>query len=188
MQFKLFLKNIYTKKNILTKLISIIFTVIIVIIPAFVIRDFVLKKGKLNFDIIHNFIDGKVAFNSGIAFSIFGDHPGAVIALEIITISLVFILFLLNRFVVFDFGISLIFTSGLSNIIDRQLVDFFQGQIYYHKVVDYIQFHFIANSAIFNWQDMFVIIGIILLSLIIFFKIILIDKTKEVRDKNDKIY
>lgn len=181
-----YLKELFIFKHLVVKLGALILISLLVFLPAFLIRDHVLKSGKVNFTIFSGFIDGVVVFNRGISFSGLENHPKIAFAIQLIIFIIVFCVFIFNKYLVLDIGFLLISLGGLANIIDRSIVDFFispTGEIkgYDCTVVDYLSFSFIKNSAIFNIQDSFVVFGSIYSGIYIMVKII----TEIIKDKND---
>ncbi|MEG1010173.1 MAG: signal peptidase II [Clostridia bacterium] len=84
--------------------------------------------------------------------------------------------------------ISFIFFGGLANVIDRSIIDVYKHIVIAqtdNAVVDYFQFTFIKNSAIFNIPDVFIVLStlIVVVYLIISTFIHYIDK----KHKNDHI-
>lgn len=61
----------------------------------------------------------------------------------------------------------MIITGGMSNVIDRSIVDVYTHNIVpteqtINAVVDYFSFSFISGSAIFNMPDVYVVAGVII--------------------------
>jgi len=112
---------------------------------------------------ITSFLNFNLVYNRGIAFGLFAADDTFyynIITFIIITITLVVLLMALKTSGIERFSFSMIFGGSLGNIFDR---------LYYSAVVDFIDVH-INNFHwfIFNFADIFISIGIILL---IFFEI-----------------
>ena len=113
---------------------------------------------------ITSFLNLNLVYNRGIAFGLFAANDTFyynIITFIIITITLVVLLMALKTSGVERFSFSMIFGGSLGNIFDR---------LYYSAVVDFIDIH-INNFHwfIFNFADVFISIGVILL---IFFEVI----------------
>lgn len=177
-------KKVYTFKNIIIKIIFIIVGSLITILPSFLIREAVLLSTTNTFNILGNFLVGQIEFNQGISFSGLSNNPELASGLQIFVFIAVILVFLNNKYIAADIGIIIIALAGLTNIIDREIPDVFNGVIYNNTVVDYLKFGFIPNSTIFNWQDVFIILGTIWV--LIYIIIQLIFKKKESREEYAK--
>ena len=117
---------------------------------------------KLNIPIT-SFLNFNLVFNRGIAFGLFSVNNTLYynfITFIIIIITLVVLLMALKTSGIEKFSFSMIFGGSLGNIFDR---------LYYSAVVDFIDIH-INNFHwfIFNFADIFISIGVMLL---IFFEV-----------------
>lgn len=149
------------KENIRFKIIVLFISLILIIGITFLIRYFVLKNNKNEFDIIDNFIGYKLSFNRGVSYSSFSNSIVLTYFLQIFFAIAILIWFLLSKNKLVVTFLSLIFSGGLSNIIDRTIPDFsiIDNQWYYNTVVDYIYFSFTPTKAIFNFQDTIIVIS-----------------------------
>lgn len=110
--------------------------------------------------IINNFFYLKKVYNTGAAFSLFSGNT-----LFLILSSVIIFVYLLeylksfknNKFTVISF--SFMFAGLIGNLIDR---------IFYGHVIDYIKFEiFSYNAPIFNFADMLIFFGVLLLSYLV---------------------
>ena len=109
--------------------------------------------------IINNFFKINYCENRGIAFGIFS---GKIVIVSIVTIIfLLSIIFVLkanfNKISKFSlFGIALVISGGIGNFIDR----IFRGY-----VIDFIDFGGLVNFPIFNFADICVVVGVIIVGI-----------------------
>lgn len=176
-------------KNTAIWKIAIFFSIaLLVILPSFLIRDFMLKAENQSFNFMGNFIEGNIVSNTGVGLSIANQNPALAYALQGFSTFIPFVIFLFSQRKLMDIGSLFMFFGGISNFIDRSIYDDFihlanaPGIVAENAVVDYWRFGFINDSFIFNYADLFISIGIILL--IISFIILLIFFAKE-EDKNN---
>ncbi len=119
-------------------------------------------ENKTNIQIT-SFLDLNLVFNKGIAFGLLSFDQIAsynIVTIVIIIITIIILVMSLNSTGIEKIGFSLIFGGSLGNIFDR---------IYYRAVIDFIDIN-INNIHwfIFNFADIFISIGVIIL---IFFEI-----------------
>jgi signal peptidase II len=97
-----------------------------------------------------------LAYNKGVAFSIFAFLADNLkyIQLGIMFLGVVFLLFNKNTFADYYIPIALLFAGGLSNIYDR-----FNNI----GVVDYVYWHCWFDFAIFNFADVIIDIAVVLI-------------------------
>ena len=112
---------------------------------------------------VTSFLNFNLVFNRGIAFGLFSANDTFyynIITFIITIITLAVLLMALKTNGIEKFSFSMIFGGSLGNIFDR---------LYYSSVVDFIDIH-INNFHwfIFNFADIFISIGVILL---IFFEV-----------------
>lgn len=162
------LKNIYLTKLWIKKLCIFLIACFIVFLSSFLIRDSMLNRNSAYGNFIPGFIDIKVVGNNGVAFSTFENSSVSfVYFVQILPIIISFGFLVFTKSVWFDIGFSMIITGGLSNVIDRSIIDTYTYNIVptnqtINAVVDYFYFSFINGSAIFNMPDVYVIIGVII--------------------------
>ncbi|MGL5973361.1 MAG: signal peptidase II [Oscillospiraceae bacterium] len=139
-----------------TKIKCLIFVILMVILDQ-VIKYFIYTnlRGERPLNIIKGFIEFNYVENRGAAFGIF---QGNILALSIVSViimvGLVYYIIkqnLDNNLLIF--ALSLIISGGVGNLIDRVFRGF---------VVDYISPVFI-NFAIFNFADILVFTGSVLM-------------------------
>ena len=149
------------KKNIIIFYISIV----IFFLDRFS-KYYILRLTELN-DIteipITSFLNFNLVFNKGIAFGLFSVDEKFyyhIITIIIILVTFIVLLMALKTDGVEKYYFSMIFGGSLGNIFDR---------LYYSAVVDFIDIH-INNIHwfIFNFADIFISLGVMLL---IFFEI-----------------
>ncbi|QHG89808.1 signal peptidase II [Malacoplasma iowae] len=160
--------SIYKTKIWIRKLAIFLGISFLVFLSSFLIRDAILQKTSAYGSFIPGFIDIKVVGNNGVAFSAFENASVSfVYFIQIlpIIISMFFLVFTKSAW--FDVGFSMIITGGMSNVIDRSIVDVYTHNIVpteqtINAVVDYFSFSFISGSAIFNMPDVYVLAGVII--------------------------
>ncbi|EGZ31516.1 signal peptidase II [Malacoplasma iowae] len=160
--------SIYKTKIWIRKLAIFLGISFLVFLSSFLIRDAILQKTSAYGSFIPGFIDIKVVGNNGVAFSAFENASVSfVYFIQIlpIIISMFFLVFTKSAW--FDVGFSMIITGGMSNVIDRSIVDVYTHNIVpteqtINAVVDYFSFSFISGSAIFNMPDVYVVAGVII--------------------------
>tara|TARA_B100001057_G_scaffold367384_1_gene370752 strand:+ start:212 stop:682 length:471 start_codon:yes stop_codon:yes gene_type:complete len=114
---------------------------------------------------VTSFLNLNLVFNKGIAFGLFSVDDKIyynIITLIIIIITLVVLVMAFKTEGIEKYGFSMIFGGSLGNLFDR---------LYYSAVVDFIDIH-INNIHwfIFNFADIFISAGVILLILFEVFK------------------
>ena len=139
------------------KIAATIFLVVFII-------DQIVKYGFANFnlDVDGPYMSLKLAYNYGVAFSMFSflEHYLKFIQLGIILIATIYLLKNKEVFKEYYIPIALLYAGGLSNILDR---------FTYGGVVDYFYWHYLFEFAIFNFADVMIDLGI---AIIIFKQII----------------
>ena len=147
-------------------IISLVLFVIIFII------DQVVKYGFANlaWDVDGPYMSLKLAYNYGVAFSMFSflDHYLKYIQLLLIVIGTIYLLKNRNVFEEYYLSIALLYAGGLSNILDR---------FTYGGVVDYFYWHYGFKFAIFNIADVIINIAVAL---------IIYKQIKQIRDEKKK--
>ena len=135
------------------KLIIVIF----LFITIFII-DQVVKYGFANlaWDVDGPYMSLKLAYNYGVAFSMFSflEHNLKYIQLVIILIATVYLFKNSNVFKEYYLSIALLYAGGLSNILDR---------FTYGGVVDYFYWHHWFEFAIFNIADVMIDLAVVII-------------------------
>ncbi len=145
--------------------------IIIILSTILLIVDFIIKYMVTNFMMLHqsikiipNFLDITYIKNLGGAFNILEGNKWFFIIIAVV--SLVFIV----KYIFMDRNItkidaisySLIFSGIVGNLFDR---------IIYGGVIDYIHFNIFGNDMpIFNFSDMCIVFGVIMVMYILIFK------------------
>jgi signal peptidase II len=186
----LFLKG-NNKKILLKKYLIVLFMSFAILFSCFMLR-----ANVLNGNIVENstpFIKITSAeFNTGVAFSFLSTNktPALVYTLQIVptVIGLIFILFSSN--LVNIFACCFITFGGMANLIDRAIVDNYQGVNYVDAVVDY--FAFVSfKFGIFNLADSFITIGLFIVIVLVIISLIVESrnerKKKSMKDDSNKI-
>ncbi|MCF0217626.1 MAG: signal peptidase II [Malacoplasma sp.] len=166
---KTHLQKIYCNKKHLIVKITIFFVIgFIVCLACFLMRNEILKANSEQWSVINGFLQIKITTNPGISFGSLANSSSSVVYfIQAIPVVIGIIVWVFSSNYLLDIGISLFFFGGLCNIIDRSLYDSFANNALFNwvqkenVVVDYFQF--LPNSAIFNFADAFIIIGIILI-------------------------
>jgi signal peptidase II len=134
---------------------------LIIVISLFIaifIIDQVVKYGfaNLNWDVNGPYMSLKLAYNYGVAFSMFSflEHNLKYIQLLIILFATVYLFKNKNVFEEYYLAIALLYAGGLSNILDR---------FTYGGVVDYFYWHYGFNFAIFNIADVIINMAVALI-------------------------
>jgi signal peptidase II len=127
----------------------------LVIFLLLVIIDQAIKYGFvfLNFGFESDCISLVLAYNHGVAFSMFEflSEYLKFIQLTLIVIILIYLYFNKELFEKYYIPISILLAGGLSNILDR---------FTYGAVVDYVYWHCGFNFAIFNFADVIIDLAI----------------------------
>ena len=130
---------------------------ITIFIVVFIIDQFV-KFGfaNLNWDVDGPYMSLKLAYNYGVAFSMFSflEHNLKYIQLAIVLIATLYLLKNQNVFKEYYFPIALLYAGGLSNILDR---------FTYGGVVDYFYWHYLFEFAIFNIADVMIDLAVVII-------------------------
>ncbi len=115
------------------------------------------SSGISQIDLMPGFIELKYSQNTGIAFSLFDNHPLILTLLNSLIILIFIIYFIKNHSHLLSKNLPaiLIIAGGLGNLIDRYTKGY---------VIDFINPTFI-DFAIFNLADCFLNIGVFLLVL-----------------------
>ena len=152
------------------KIATTIFLVVFII-------DQIVKYGfaNLGWDVDGPYMSLKLAYNYGVAFSMFAFLAEYLkfIQLFIILIATFYLYKNKEVFKEYYLPIALLYAGGLSNILDR---------FTYGGVVDYFYWHYGFEFAIFNFADVMIDLGVV----IIIYKQIK-ESIKEKREKKENI-
>ena len=152
------------------KIATTIFLVVFII-------DQIVKYGfaNLGWDVDGPYMSLKLAYNYGVAFSMFAFLAEYLkfIQLFIIVIATFYLYKNKEVFKEYYLPIALLYAGGLSNILDR---------FTYGGVVDYFYWHYGFEFAIFNFADVMIDLGVV----IIIYKQIK-ESIKEKREKKENI-
>jgi signal peptidase II len=122
------------------------------------IVDQVVKYGFAHYDwdVQGPIISLQLAFNRGVAFSMFAFLQEYLKYIQLLIVVAAIIYLYKNKEVFEEYYISiaLLFAGGLSNILDR---------FTYEAVVDYVYWHYLFDFAIFNFADVIIDLGIVLI-------------------------
>ncbi len=133
-----------------------------------------------NIEFIKGIMDFTFVENRGVAFGMFSGQRWFILLLTCaITLGLVYYYIKLPRtaeYKLVRFSMVLIFSGAIGNIIDRMRLGY---------VVDFFEFTFF-EWPVFNMADIYVVVGVILLSLLIIFVIKEEDKEKVEEQKEDE--
>lgn len=133
------------------KIAATIFVVVFII-------DQVVKYGfaNLGWDVDGPYMSLKLAYNYGVAFSMFAflEHYLKYIQLVIVLIATIYLFLNKDVFKEYYLPIALLFAGGLSNILDR---------FTYGGVVDYFYWHYGFEFAIFNFADVMIDLGVVII-------------------------
>ncbi|MEG0879317.1 MAG: signal peptidase II [Malacoplasma sp.] len=185
-----YIKSIYKSKYLFKKLFIFFGIGILVLTASFVSRQLALESHTNNTQLIPGFITINIIGNTGISFSFLKDaHISLILFIQFIPVIIAFCVILLSRNIVIDISFSFMFFGGLSNIIDRCIVDDYKYINILENtnaVVDYLQFSFIKNSAIFNVPDIFIVLSsIIVITYLVVSSLILFTTGKHKSNKDN---
>ncbi|WP_391591808.1 Signal peptidase II [[Mycoplasma] cavipharyngis] len=133
--------------------------------------SFGLRQHYLNLTFAANFNQAttKIAANTGISFGLLSNNAAAVYVLQIIPVILTGIILIHNTKYYNAIAVTLVFASGMSNFIDRLVPDYFGTNLDKTQLVDnnlylavnaVVDYWTIDNNSIFNFPDVFILIGI----------------------------
>ena len=146
-----------------------------IFITLFII-DQVVKYGfaNLNWDVEGPVMSLQLAYNYGVAFSMFSflDEYLKYIQLLIVIVGTIYLFKNKEVFLEYYLSITLLYVGGLSNILDR---------FTYGAVVDYFYWHYGFEFAIFNIADVLINIAV---GLIILKQILNARKEKKEKELN----
>ena len=148
--------------------IGIFLFVVIFLIDQIVIYGF----ANLDWDLDGPYMSLKLAYNYGVAFSMFSflDDNLKYIQLLIILVASIYLFKNKDVFDEYYLSIALLYAGGLSNILDR---------FTYGGVVDYFYWHYGFEFAIFNIADVIINMAV---ALIIYKQIIQMRDEKKKKD------
>ncbi|MCT7547953.1 signal peptidase II [Aliarcobacter butzleri] len=133
------------------KLATTIFVVVFII-------DQIVKFGFANlaWDVDGPYMSLKLAYNYGVAFSMFSflDQNLKYIQLVIVILATLYLLKNKDVFKEYYLPIALLYAGGLSNILDR---------FTYGAVVDYFYWHYGFEFAIFNFADVIIDLAVVII-------------------------
>jgi signal peptidase II len=130
---------------------------ITIFIVVFII-DQIVKYGfaNLNWDVNGPYMSLKLAYNYGVAFSMFSflDDNLKYLQLIIVLIGTIYLFKNKDVFKEYYLPIGLLYAGGLSNILDR---------FTYGGVVDYFYWHYGFEFAIFNIADVIINLAVVII-------------------------
>ncbi|RXJ97057.1 signal peptidase II [Arcobacter sp. AHV-9/2010] len=145
-----------------------------IFITVFII-DQIVKFGFANFgwDANGSVMSLKLAYNYGVAFSMFSFLDTYLKYIQLIIVLIGFIYLLKNRDIFYKYyiAIALLAAGGLSNILDR---------FTYGAVVDYFYWHYGFEFAIFNFADVMINLSV---AIIIYMQIAESRRDKKLKEK-----
>ncbi|AGR76420.1 prolipoprotein signal peptidase II [Aliarcobacter butzleri 7h1h] len=128
------------------------------IFVAVFIIDQIVKFGFANlaWDVDGPYMSLKLAYNYGVAFSMFSflDQNLKYIQLVIVILATLYLLKNRDVFKEYYLPIALLYAGGLSNILDR---------FTYGAVVDYFYWHYGFEFAIFNFADVIIDLAVVII-------------------------
>ena len=134
--------------------LSIIIFISILLFDQFIKYAFV----NFNWDVDGEYMSLKLAYNHGVAFSMFSFLQGYLKYIQLLIVLIATIYLLKNKGVFYRYflPISILYAAGLSNILDR---------FTYGAVVDYFYWHYGFEFAIFNIADVMINFAVFILIL-----------------------
>ncbi|MFY9081173.1 signal peptidase II, partial [Aliarcobacter butzleri] len=128
-----------------------------IFVVVFII-DQIVKFGFANlaWDVDGPYMSLKLAYNYGVAFSMFSflDQNLKYIQLVIVILATLYLLKNRDVFKEYYLPIALLYAGGLSNILDR---------FTYGAVVDYFYWHYGFEFAIFNFADVIIDLAVVII-------------------------
>ncbi len=128
-----------------------------IFIVIFII-DQIVKYGfaNLEWDVDGPYMSLKLAYNYGVAFSMFAFLADYLkyIQLGVVLIAVIYLIKNKEVFKEYYIPIALLFAGGLSNILDR---------FTYGGVVDYFYWHYGFEFAIFNFADVMIDLAVVMI-------------------------
>ncbi|MCT7909557.1 signal peptidase II [Arcobacter lacus] len=128
------------------------------IFVAIFVIDQIVKFGFANlaWDVDGPYMSLKLAYNYGVAFSMFSflDENLKYIQLVIVILATLYLLKNRDVFKEYYLPIALLYAGGLSNILDR---------FTYGAVVDYFYWHYGFEFAIFNFADVIIDLAVVII-------------------------
>jgi len=124
---------------------------------AVIIVDQIIKAVFLNgFDWNSSCISLNLTFNKGVAFSMFSSLGPYLKYIQIVLIGGVFVYALSQKEVLKEYAVALglILGGGVSNLLDRFMQE---------GVVDYVYWHCGFDFAIFNFADVMIDLGVVVI-------------------------
>lgn len=185
------LTKIYCSNIFKWKILIFIVCGFVVLLSSFLVREWALNSQTRSQSFLPGFIDIFIIGNTGISFSLLENSPSELIYfIQSIPIFVCLIVLIFSYSKIIDVFISIIFFAGLSNVVDRGLIDNYK-YLYnieeINAVVDYFKFSFIRNSAIFNLPDTFIVLSTIgLILFIITNSFMTVKKEREKKDNANK--
>lgn len=155
-----FLKANFTKKLNLQRALMIAIAAFVVIVCSWPMHSWAMNSIVARHN-IGGFIEINIILNGGVSFSFFDGHSGFIYAIQTLMVLLLtsVVLFTKKWFLNLSSGIATI--GGLFNLIDRMCPKNLACSpgVVNDSVLDYFQFF--GKSAIFNFPDVFIIVGVI---------------------------
>lgn len=137
----------------------VVINIILITIDQIFKYYILINKENLPNNIINGVLNFTYCENRGIAFGIGqgGAKIFALMTLLMIIVALIYIAFKFNKLKGLTvFGIALVISGGIGNLIDR----LFRGY-----VIDYIDFSEIVDFPIFNFADICIVVGVIIIGI-----------------------
>lgn len=137
----------------LSKSLSIFIVVIIGVIAIDQIIKLIILEG-FRFDCEAFSIT--LVYNKGVAFSMFAFLDSSLKWIQIALLGAIFIYMICNIKLLekYKLALGLILGGGISNVIDRFI---------HEGVVDYVAWHYWFNFAVFNFADVMIDLGVVIL-------------------------
>ncbi|QMT98703.1 signal peptidase II [Mycoplasma tullyi] len=168
-----------TKQLIKIKYPILVLMGFVILLIVFVLRDYFLKLG-IGYTSSNGFITINVITNSGVGFSLFNQNPVVPYLLQILLTIIFLITFIFSKNKALIGLLPLITFGGLGNVIDRSIpITLSNGMVENNSVLDYFQFF--KSSAIFNFSDICIVTGFVLI-----FVMFVVDVFMDLKNKYKK--
>ncbi|MDC4163525.1 signal peptidase II [Mycoplasma sp. T363T] len=173
-----------TKKLVKIKYPILFGVGIVILLIVFLLRNYFLNLG-IGYKTEEGFININVITNKGVGFSLFNSNPAIPYLLQILLTTVFLITFVFCKNIALIAFLPLIAFGGLSNVIDRSIpIKLSNTAIENNSVLDYFQFF--KSSAIFNFADICIVIGFVLIFLNFFIELFVDFKNKNKNNSTNK--
>ncbi len=158
---KTYLAKNFTKKLNLWRLIFFGIGVLVILATALPMELWVISAPKSVYW-SGKFIEINIQLNDGISFGMFSGSVALIYFLQIFIVLILLGIYIFIKKKYYQVFVSFAICGGIYNLLDRMVpkeLASLVGYKYYNSVLDYFSFY--GKTAIFNFSDVFVLVGII---------------------------